>query len=211
MKTYELLGQKKEISYLGLPLPTRWSRDDIKLAILDQPFFVDLGCLRISTESGEREFNAYVARYELAGALVDGNTRANDDDGYFLVFYLAEFLDTKVNVWTFAQTESPVYSDRPEKGDYLLAEKIGKKGGTLTNNLPRWKKSEAIWPTVDGVLMNFAGETDLTNTVVNKKYATVGERIFWFFLISGGCVRLKAVTQPIKFQTADAHYASEIK
>jgi hypothetical protein len=211
MNSYQLSNSSQDLSSLNLPMPTRWSRDDIKLFNRDHPLFVDLGMLKISDKTGTREFKAYVARYELAGAIVDGEARSKDDKGHFLVFYITEFFNSRLQVWTLSQTESPVFSDEQEKMDYLLADKIGKTGPTLTGKQPSWKKNEAIWPTIDGECMHFLDETNLLNTEINKKHATTGERIFWFHAVENDMLRFKAVTQRIKFQSADDHYASELR
>ena len=209
MITYELDGGGSDPATLNLPMPTRWSREDIELPVENSQAFVHLGFLQMTVNNNSKKYNIYVVRYRLANAVVDGVARSKDDAGFFVVFYIVEVAASKANVWTLSQTDSPVFSDRSERGDYLPAGKVGKKAVSLTGVLPVWKKSEAIWPTVNGMPMDFVGSTDLLDTEIHRACATTNERIFWFSATDDGNVRFKAVTQQIKFQSAEDHYASE--
>lgn len=195
-------------SQLSLPWPTSWSRSPITLAMTKPPVLVPLGEV-VQPDSEGARLQAFMARYSLAGAVVDGVTRPNDDSGYFIVFYLCRLLPDAVQVWTLSQVASPVYADQPQKQDYLMASKVGKKGPTANGTPPRWKVADALWPTVDGQAMTFVSDVDLLDTPLNREHGTFGERVFWFAAHNAEGWRWKAVTQAIRSQSAEQHYDAE--
>lgn len=194
-------------SQLSLPWPTSWSRSSITLAMAKPPVLVPLGEV---VQPDDARLQSFMARYSLAGALVDGVTRPIDDSGYFIVFYLCQLLPDAVQVWTLSQVASPVYADQPQKQDYLMATKVGKKGPTAHGNQPRWKAADALWPTVEGQAMTFVSDVDLLETPLNREHGTYGECVFWFAARSEHGWRWKAVTQALRFQSAEQHYGSEV-
>lgn len=195
---------------LQLPPPTHWSRSPITLAPSPPPRLVPLGEVEQPDDEGVR-LQAFAARHSLAGAVVDGVSRPPDDPGYFIVFHLCRPLPDAVQVWTLSQVASPVYADLPQKQDYLMASKVGKKGPTAQGVLPRWKVADALWPTVDGQAMTFVSDVDLLDTPLNRAHATTGERVFWFAARTEAGWRWKAVTQAMRFQSAEDHEQQEAR
>jgi hypothetical protein len=199
------------IEGFGFGLPTVWSGESIALHASACKAFVFVGSGEVQlSETSRHTIYLYGAKYSLGGAMVGSVSRDIGDLGYFVEFYAAYAdADGELSGCRLAQTRSVVFSDFPESRDYVPARSVKDKISLSVSNPPVWKESEANWPTVDGQPMRYSFQCDMLDTPTNRQFLTWNERVFLFFGNSVDGIRIKAVTQQIRFQTAQEHYADE--
>jgi hypothetical protein len=171
------------------------------------PVPVFLGKLPAADAEGEDGLYIFGARYELSDALFD---RQSLGPGYFVEYFVvwAESPGEWV-VRRLAQHRSVTFSEIDEPRDDVDAEDVTDRKALSPNGLPRWKESEAVWPTCDKKPMTFHGQLALPDTKVARDLFIWGMNIYLFSAQRGGSRVFKIVQQETDFQTAEEHYASE--
>lgn len=202
-----------DIDKLGVVAPTFWSGRPIKMDDQLDTVFVFLKKYEMHFPSEAfMEIYFYGAKYLLANAFVDNIKKGADYPGYFLEFYAVSITAVGVGkVIRLSQSMSVTFSDEPESRDIVFMDSLSKSDLPSLNGLPEWKWSEACWPKVNDELMTFMFQFDLVDTPINRKYLTWNERIFFFCKSTNDRLRVKALTQQIKFQTARGHYIGETR
>ena len=126
---------------------------------------------------------------------------------YFVEYAVVELPSEKTH-W-LSQRESTTYSSLDEKKDYIAAAEVNRADELSLGPRPRWKESEAWWPTFQGTPMSFVGQIALPENAVTRKFLTWDESIFLFWRPTGTGHVFKITEQNIRWQTAEEHYAME--
>jgi hypothetical protein len=146
------------------------------------------------------------ARYDLAEALVGGDARG---DGYFLEYFVAEQTTGRWSLHRLLQSVSVTSSERDEKADYVPAVDVRDPRSLSLGEPPKWKVSEAVWPTSDGKPMTFLGQLELPDSELTRRLLTWEITLFLF--ANGAELQFKVVEQDTTAQTAEDHYRHEDK
>jgi hypothetical protein len=171
------------------------------------PVPVFLGKLPASDAQGCSGLYIFGARYELSDALIDGQSLGL---GYFVEYFV--IWEKSVGEWAvhrLLQHQSVTFSEVDEPRDYVAAKVVADRKALCPNGLPRWKDSEAVWPTCDKKPMTFHGQLALPDTKVARDLFTWGLSIYLFSAQRHGSIFFKIVGQEADFQTAEEHYVSE--
>jgi hypothetical protein len=171
------------------------------------PVPVVLGKVPASDAAGERGLYIFGARYELSDALIDGQSLG---PGYFVEYFV--IWEESVGEWAvhrLLQRQGVIFSEVDESSDYVAAKAVADRKALCPNGPPRWKDSEAVWPTCDKIPMTFHRRLALPDTKVARDLFTWGLSIYVFSAQGGGSILFRIVGQETDFQTAEEHYASE--
>ncbi len=187
--------------------PASWQGMRIEWSSSAAPVPVFLGKLPAANAEGGGELYIFGARYELSDALIDGQLLG---PGYFVEYFVVwEKSPGEWDVQRLLQHRSVTYSEIDEPRDYVAAESVTDQEALCLNDMPRWKGSEAEWPTCDKRPMLFHGQLALPDTKVARDLFTWGVNIYLFSAQRGGSRLFKIVEQETDLQTAEEHYASE--
>ena len=184
-----------------------WQGMRIEWSSTSAPVPVFLGKLPAANAEGSGELYIFGARYELSDALIDGQSLG---PGYFVEY--AVVWEKSPGEWTarrLLQHQSVTFSEADEPRDYVAAKCVTDRKALCPNGPPRWKDSEAVWPTCDKKPMTFRGQLALPDTKVARDFFTWGVNIYLFAAQRSGSSVFKIVGQEAEFQTAEEHYASE--
>lgn len=187
--------------------PTSWQGMRIEWSSGAAPVPVFLGKLPASDAGVGSGLYIFGARYELSDALIDGQSLG---PGYFVEYFVV--WEKSVREWAvhrLLQHQSVTFSEVDEPRDYVAAKAVVDRKALCPNGPPRWKDSEAVWPTCDKKPMTFNGQLALPDTKVARDLFTWGLNIYLFSAQRGGSMFFKIVGQETDFQTAEEHYASE--
>jgi hypothetical protein len=198
MPPISALISKKPRSWQGMPID--WSSDAA-------PVPVFLGKLSAVKAEGCGEVYVFGARYELADALIGGQSLG---PGYFVEYFVAE--ERSPGEWSIhrlLQRQSVTFSEGDEPGDFVAADSVADKKVLCLDGLPKWKGSEAVWPTYGKKPMRFYGQLTLPDTKVARELFTWGMNIYLFSTQRDDSTIFKIVAQETDFQAAAEHYASE--
>lgn len=192
-------------------LPSFWCHKEISLpentrrniAFLGEIDFLDI-------EAGRISGCLFAERFNLAGAVVGGISRKIDDPSFFLQFYVAYLIGSEWRYASLGQKEGIAFSDDYERDDVVFVSDVSRKSLMKIGELPQWKWSEAVWPTLAGSMMTFVSNYDLDGEKYGD-FLAKNMRIFLFYAFMNGVCSFKIVVQNIKFQTVRGHYASEAR
>lgn len=182
----------------GMPIEWSSTQDPV-------PVFVERFILPI--EGTGHEVYLFGARYELVDVLVGGESYG---DGHFVEHFVAQ--ESSPGRWTLdrlVQRESPTYSAAAEADDYVHAKTIRDPSSLSFRHAPRWKPTDALWPTRLGTPMQFVGQVALPENDVTRTVLTWDVSLFLFWLRVDGHDHFKLVEHDPQAQTAEEHYADE--
>jgi hypothetical protein len=198
MPPVESLVQARPISWQGMRI--EWTSRAAAVPVF-------LGKLPASDAEGGRELFIFGARYKLSEALIDGQSLG---PGYFVEYFVVR--EESVGKWVvhrLLQHQSVTFCEADEPGDYAAASLVVDRNTLCQGGPPRWKHSEAVWPTHDQKPMTFRGQLTLPDTQVARDLFTWGLNIYLFSAEPVRSIVFKIIEQETDFQTADEHYASE--
>jgi hypothetical protein len=184
--------------------PSSWQGMDVAWASDAKPVPVYLGRFPVRHLQDLEDVHLMGARYDLTEALVGGDALG---DGYFLEYFVAEQTTGRWSLHRLLQSVSVTYSERDEKADYVPAVDVRDPRSLSLGEPPKWKVSEADWPTLDGKPMTFLGQVELPDSELTRRLLT------WeitLFLFAGAAeLEFKVVEQDTTAQTADEHYRNK--
>jgi len=132
-----------------------------------------------------------------------------DGEGHFLEYFVLE--GSSADGWVLyrlLQRASVTHSEENEPGDYLTARDVDAASQSVEAP-PRWKASEAAWPTYAGAPMKFLGQVHLPENDVTRALLNWDWNVYLFWTYANGANRFKIIDQPTDLQTAEEHYADE--
>ncbi len=207
MKPVDATSTRPPFSVLPTSKPERWVVYSLEWLSDQPPVHVLLGSIP-STEHGT-DLVVLGARYDCSTALFDGEKR--DHGGYFVEYFVAE--EKAPESWKvhrlLQRGFSVTHSDSDQNGDHVAAPTVKDAAARSTGAVPRWKASEAQWPTFGGEPMTFHGQLALYDSPVARTLFTWGMNVYLFSAVNGGDRVFKIVDQDAKLQTAEEHYADE--
>ncbi len=187
--------------------PSSWQGMRVEWSSTAAPVPVLLGKLPALDTEGGGELCIFGSRYELSDALIDGQPLGA---GYFVEYVIV--WERSAGDWVrhrLLQHESVTFSEVGEPDDYLAAKVVVDREAFCPNGPPKWKDSEAVWPTCGTKPMMFHGQLALPDSKVARDLFTWGLSIYLFSAQRGDSIVFKIIEQETDFQTADEHYASE--
>ncbi len=131
-------------------------------------------------------------------------------DGFFVEYIVLE-KEARVVRHRLNQTGSAAYSSTDENDDDVSACDFDWKNAPRLDKRPKWKPSEAYWPTCDGKPMTFVTQWILPDNDVTRRHLTFDEYNYLFVARSGNGLVFKVTTQETDLQTAEEHYREEEK
>ena len=185
--------------WLGLPVV--WSNSADPIPVYIQRFSVPPG-------AGTQDAFLFGARYDLAEAEVGGESFA---PGHFVEYFVVTSVGSRWEAKRLLHRGSVTYSESEEQGDFVAAGEVDDPRARSLAEPPRWAHpSEAVWPTANGVPMNFIGQVHLPRTPLTETKLTWDTTLYVFWLQSdGGRDVFKIVHQDPSAQSAEDHYADE--
>lgn len=206
MKQLDASSTRPPFSVLPTTKPVRWIIYDLEWLDDDPPVPVLLGTL--PNADGSSELLLLGARYELSRALFNGTPSGHS--GHFVEYFVAEEkVPESWKVHRLLQAGSVTYSDSDQNGDYVPARAVKDAAARSIGAVPRWKASEAQWPTFEGEPMTFHGQLSLPSSATARTLFTYGVNVYLFSAGQDETRLFKIVDQQSKFQTAEEHYAEE--
>jgi hypothetical protein len=146
-------------------------------------------------------------RYDLAEVLVGGQSLGS---GHFIEFIVAfRDSDGEWKIQRLLQRQSVTFSATDEAHDYVAAASIDQPHRLSVKRSPRWKESDAVWPTDGGGPMIFIGQVVLPETELTRVLFTWGMNVYLFRSNRTSIGSVKVVIQEIEAQTAEGHYEEE--
>lgn len=191
-----------------IPWPENSARNKVVLDRSQVRSFVALSPWFVHESLGKR-LRLFGCKYNLANAIKDGVTLPVDYFGFFAAFYLIE---ENGRARELIQRGSVTFCERLEENDFVAADDLSREflHAAETGGL-KWKNSDAIWPTLDGELMRFVAQFHIASTKSMKKFFFPNKNIYLFWAKAGQEVEFKIFTQDARYQTAERHYAEEVK
>ena len=190
---FEGLVSTRPDQWQGLPIS--WIKSAMPHPVFIGEFSYDAGDL------ANRVFLCAV-RYSLPEAMLNGEAAGK---GFFLEFFVISQVKESWQVTRLTQRESVTYSDLDESKDYVAARLVKKPAELSAAAIPKWKVSEAIWPTLREQPMHFLAQVPLPENSTTSSYLTWGISVFLFYLVDVDKVNFKVVQQETAFQTADEY------
>lgn len=187
--------------------PVSWQGMELKWAQEGHPVPVFLKDLVLDEVTADGRAFVFGARYNLAHVLVGGQ---NLGRGHFVEYVVVVRArdGTDWQVHRLLQRKSVTYSATDDRDDTRRAREVSKPAQLSIRNPPRWKVSEAEWPTHSGELMKFVGQFTVPENRVSRVFFTwnVTAYVFWSGKNQQDC--FKIVEQRPHEQTAEEFYAS---
>ena len=194
------------IDELVVGRPSSWVGMTIKWSSTSNPIPVFLDSFVTPQAAAADRVFLFGARYDLAEALVGGESLA---PGYFVEFFVIRRGSNTWNLHRLLQRKSVTFSATDETLDYLDARSVNDPNKVSVNRAPHWKVSDAVWPTNRGVPMMFLGQVAPPETTLTRSLFMWGSDVFLFWDGRSGLDVFKLVQQDIGAQTADEHYDAE--
>jgi hypothetical protein len=195
----------KEVILPSAELPHSWEGLNIEWSsdYKTDPVFIDQ-----YIRPQDTDVYLFGVRYELNEASHQGEALPQ---GNFIEFILLEHLEGAPISHRLFQGLSVTYSSIQEKKDYISATSLTARNVAQLSftGRPRWKATEAQWPTWSGKPMIFIGQTALRENEVTKNYLTWDQTVFLFWESTGKGSVFKITTQDLNSQSAEEHYDTE--
>lgn len=201
----ENLIDEPPTSLLGMPIEWR-SRP------IPEPVFLRTFHLGPSGVPEDTVF-LFAASYNMADVLLDG--KSFGDEGFFVEYFV---IDRSGGEWVLHRlghhgaADSVAYAEADESGDDspdIAASEIDDPARFALDKPPKWKASEASWPSYRGAPMKFIGQIYLPETEVTRNSLPWGHTLYLFVANAADRRQYKIVAQETHGQTAEEHYELE--
>lgn len=186
--------------------PTRWMAMALEWPSDEPPTPVYIG--ELPQALAPEMLHVLGVRYDLDGVMRGGERLP---PGFFVEYLVVE--ERAVGPWTLhrlSQSASPTYSEHEEPDDLVRARSVKRPAEFSLGVPPRWKASEAWWPTMRGKPMIFHGQLELRDSKVARQHLSWGFALFLFSANDGESRSYKIVEQDLNSQSASDHYAEEV-
>ena len=181
------------------------------------PVFVE--SFGVPSQPAETPVFLFGTRYDLSEVLCEGET-LGDGEGYFVEYFEVE--ESPAGGWLLhrlLQRASVTYSEEDDPDDSLPAREVGASSRSV-DAPPRWKSSEAEWPTYAGAPMKFLDQVELPETEVTRTLLTWNTNVFLFWTTRTAPITSRSPssaltsrppksTTPTKTRVSDPSYASQ--
>lgn len=172
-----------------------------------RPKLVYIDTIDVATGAARMKVSLFGTRHDLADVLLAGNPYSG---GFFVEYIIGAQNDGgALSIRRLVQHGSVPYSAVSEKNDSVPSSEVKDKEKRSLSGRPRWKASEAEWPTLRGEPMLFVGQTYIPKTRVATKYLSAGVNVYVFWRRVHEVDYFKIVDQDADQQTAEEHYAQE--
>ena len=172
-----------------------------------KPRLVYVDSLTLKSDRVHLDVHLFATKYDIGQALFDGRSYGHG----FVVEYVIGTVtaDALLLVHRLVQCGGDSYASLAEKGDSVPSRDVKDKDKLSLHGRPRWKASEARWPTLRGEPMLFVGQTYIPKTRVATKYLSAGVNVYVFWRRVHEVDHFKIYHQRADQQTAEEHYAQE--
>lgn len=131
--------------------------------------------------------------------------------GYSIVFTIIEISnsDGGERQLVLQQFGNVVYSCDGTSVCHVPSKEVQESKWCYSKCRPNWKSSEAIWPTLCGLPMQFISQVNLEDSEVCRKYLSWNVRYFIFWGKDESASVYAITRQTSNLQTLEEHYAEE--
>lgn len=188
--------------------PSRSSRRLVKFSRAQERVFLALSPW-FGVDSSELKLKLFGCKYSLAGAILDGSLLPQDYFGFVSAYYL---IGNDGSLRELIQRGTVIYCEHFEENDFVVVDGFQDGSSTLPGlDNVKWKIKDAIWPKCNDRPMRFLMQFHLSSTEKIKKYFFPNKNIYLFSGCGAHGNEFKAVIQEARYQTAERHYAKEVK
>jgi hypothetical protein len=153
---------------------------------------------------GDRTIHLFGVRFSFSRS---SEKRSGQTIQYFIVCAVPTLTTLQL-----AQTRNPVYEPPGWSMQPVNAADCKKESPEhCVGPLPKWKWSDALWPTRAGQLMTFIGQVNLPRNKVTEEYLTYNQTVFLFGSHDSDADVFAITEQSTNFHSAEDHYRDEGK
>lgn len=181
-----------EIKDLIVVRPTSWIGMALEWTTERDPVPVFVRRFRLPDPDGKDDF-LFGQRHYVSDVLCDGEL-VGDGEGHFIEYFVVE--ESPGGGWLLHRllqrgvAGSTAYAEESAPGADVEARSVDAKAHSV-DAPPRWKPSEAYWPTYHEEPMSFLGQVPLPENDVISEHFSWGDNVYLFWARANGVNHFK--------------------